>query len=301
MLKPDLSESKQETKVAVAYLGPRGTFSEAAARAWLQNSPQQHRLQNEQQDDIWHHECDSIHDVVQAVARGKARYGVVPVENSTEGTVNDTQDCLIDSSLHIVGERVVVIRHHLFARPGCDLDSIRRIASHRQSLAQCRRWLRTNCPDLPLHECTSNAQAACLSAEEPTTAAIAGSLAGEIYGLLALADDIQDEAHNSTRFLVLAGGDAVAPDATGRDKTSVLVHAENRPGALFRILQPFDSLQISLTRIETRPSRKEAWAYVFFIDFEGHREDEPVKELFRRLDSCTAEIKFLGSYPRCTA
>ena len=228
--------------------------------------------------------------------QGATRYGVVPVENSTEGAVNNTLDCFVDTPLQIVGERIIKIEHHLFTQAGLTLKDIRRIASHKQSLAQCRQWLRANCPQLPLHECTSNAEAARLSAEDAGTAAIAGALAGEIYGLHPLANRIQDQAHNSTRFLVLAK-DGVA--ATGRDKTSVLIYAENRPGSLFRLLEPFENLQISLTRIETRPTRKEAWAYVFFIDFEGHKDDDNVQELFSRLSRCTAEVKTLGSYPRC--
>ena len=283
-----LNPEESSAVAAVAYLGPAGTFSEAVARAWLADIPGAGETVCD---------CGSIDEVFREVEQGRARYGVVPVENSTEGAVNNTQDCLIDSPLQIVGERIVPIEHQLFARPGTGMADLRRIVSHRQSLAQCRRWLRAHCGGLPLQECASNAEAARLSAAQPGTGAIAGAAAGGIYGLQTLAAGIQDQAHNSTRFLVLVSSSDTTPSATGRDKTSLLVWTENRPGALFRILEPFERLQISLTKIETRPSRKEAWAYVFFIDFEGHRDDDLVQELFRRLDRCTAEVKILGSYP----
>jgi len=150
-------------------------------------------------------------------------------------------------------------------------------------------------PAVKLVECTSNAEAARIAQADKHTAAIAGALAADIYGLNILARKIQDQPHNSTRFLILGN---TATSRTGNDKTSILIYTENRPGALFRILEPFENLGVSLTRIETRPSKKEAWAYVFFIDFEGHVEDKIVKELFSRLQACTAEIKVLGSYPR---
>ncbi|MGI9252002.1 MAG: prephenate dehydratase [Pseudohongiellaceae bacterium] len=297
--------------VSVAYLGPRGTFSEAAARTQFGATSELHNVNNKQPgandkqpdangkqkttETIKTLECSSIGDVFTAVEEDKVNYGVVPVENSTEGAVNNTLDCLLDSPLQIIGERIIKIEHHLFAQKGVSLTDIRLIASHQQSLAQCRKWLQAHYPQLPLHECTSNAEAALMSADNRETAAIAGELAGQTYGLHTVAKQIQDEAHNSTRFLILAKHPVTA---TGNDKSSLLIFARNRPGALFHILQPFENLQISLTRLESRPSRKEAWAYVFFLDFEGHRDDENVQELFRRLEHCNAEIKVLGSYPR---
>lgn len=275
-------------RAEVAYLGPRGTFSEAVARDWSAASYAQ--------TDDHYLQCFSIDEVFLAVEQSRARYGVVPVENSTEGAVNNTLDCLMESALHIVGERIIPVRHCLFAATAASLKTIRRIASHPQSLAQCRKWLRANCPQAELQECASNAQAARLSRDDSTIAAVAGAHAGEIYQLQVLAQDIQDQAHNSTRFLILGGDDAPPMDASGKDKTAILTFTENRPGALFRILQPFAELQISMTRLESRPSRKEAWAYVFFIDFEGHQQDKIVKELFRKLQQCTAEIKILGSF-----
>jgi len=266
----------------VAFLGPRGTFSEIAVRQHFG-------------DAIEISACKTIDEVFASVESQRCHYGVVPVENSTEGAVNNTQDCLIDSQLHIAGEQVVVIDHCLLAQPGVELSEMQTIASHQQSLAQCRKWLSANLPAVKLVECTSNAEAARIAQADKHTAAIAGALAADIYGLNILARKIQDQPHNSTRFLILGN---TATSRTGNDKTSILIYTENRPGALFRILEPFENLGVSLTRIETRPSKKEAWAYVFFIDFEGHVEDKIVKELFSRLQACTAEIKVLGSYPR---
>ncbi len=268
-------------RVKVAYLGPEGTFSQAA-------------VVNHFGKDCHLQDCNSIDDVFTAVASKKVNYGVVPVENSTEGAVNNTQDCLIDSKLQIVGEEIVPIDHNLLTHPDTELSSVKKIASHKQSLAQCRNWIQQNFPNVELVECSSNAQAAKLALEDSSVAAIAGALAADVYGLRAQTEKIQDQEHNSTRFLVLANH---GTEPSGNDKTSVLIYAENKPGALFRILEPFENLQVSLTKIETRPAKIEAWAYVFFIDFEGHVNDEIVVELFGRLQTCTAEIKVLGSYP----
>lgn len=265
----------------MAYLGPPGTFSQTAV---LNHFGQHCALQA----------CATIDDAFAAVGQGDVDYAVVPVENSTEGVVNNTQDCLIDTTLQIVGEEIVPIEHQLMVGAGCAGDPIDVIASHKQSLAQCRQWLQSHYPEARLVECASNAEAAKLASREPGTAAIAGRMAATIYGLDIVAENIQDQQHNSTRFLVLG---QTGVDATGHDKTSLLVYTANKPGALFRVLEPFEILQLSLTKIDSRPSKKEAWEYVFFIDFEGHREDENVLELFRRLKSCTEEVKVLGSYP----
>ena len=268
-------------RVKVAYLGPEGTFSQAAAV-------------NQFGNDCDLRDCDSIDDVFSIVASEEVDYGVVPVENSTEGAVNNTQDCLIDSTVQIVGEVILPIQHCLLTKPGAETNEIEKIASHKQSLAQCRNWIQQSFPQAELIECPSNAQAAKLVLGDNSIAAIAGSLAAKVYGLSIRQEQIQDQHHNSTRFLVLANH---STESSGNDKTSVLIYTENRPGALFRILKPFESLQVSLTKIETRPAKNEAWAYVFFIDFEGHVNAETIIELFRKLVACTAEIKILGSYP----
>jgi chorismate mutase/prephenate dehydratase len=219
----------------------------------------------------------------------------VPVENSTEGAVTITQECLMDTSLSIIAEVIIPIEHNLLLHPQASLDGVRRIVSHRQSLAQCRHWLKANLPMLATAEVASNAEAARLAAEDPATAAIAGDRAAVLYGLRIASRRIQDKRNNSTRFLVLSR--AQAP-RTGRDKTSILVCTEDRPGALFRVLEPFNSFSVSLTKIETRPARDSIWAYVFFIDFEGHRDDAAVCNVLEQLRDRTVSVKFLGSYPR---
>lgn len=267
----------------VSYLGPEGTFSQLAANSYF--SGQQNYIP-----------LESIEDVFANVESGKSDFGVVPVENSTEGAVNNTQDCLVETSLLISGEVIVPIIHNLMTNKKLtDEKAPALIVSHRQSLAQCRNWLKINYPLVPVEEVSSNARAAQLASEEKGVAAIAGELAAQIYSLEIAHRGIQDKSNNSTRFLVLSRDE---PEATGKDKTSVLVYTDNKPGALFRILEPFENLGISLSKIETRPSKIEAWEYVFFMDFDGHRDDLQVVNLFNRLRACTAEIKILGSYPQ---
>lgn len=272
-------DSMQNAKVA--YLGPEGTYTHLAALRQFGG-------------DCQLLDCASIDDIFAALDNGRVGYGVVPVENSTEGAINNTQDCLIDCSTRIIAERVVPIEHKLLVKKGVSASSINTIASHKQSLAQCRKWLSANFPGVKQIECASNAEAAKLARSDENTAAIAGEMAAKIYGLEILHGKIQDKSNNSTRFLILADQQTAS---TGKDKTSIIVYAENKPGSLFRVLQPFEELQISLTKIETRPSKKEAWEYVFFIDFEGHLEEQNIISLFDKLRSCTAEIKILGSYP----
>jgi len=272
-------DSIQDAKVA--YLGPQGTYTHLAA---LQQFG----------DECLLVDCASIDDIFALLESRDARYGVVPVENSTEGAINNTQDCLIDCNVKIIAERIVPIEHNLLVPKGLSASNITSIAAHKQSLAQCRKWLAANFPAVKQIECASNAEAAILAQGSDSTAAIAGEMAARLYDLDILRSKIQDQSNNSTRFLVLADEET---SPTGKDKTSILVYAENKPGSLFRVLQPFEELQVSLTKIETRPSKKEAWEYVFFIDFEGHVEDENIIVLFDRLRTCTAEIKMLGSYP----
>jgi len=270
-----------EPDCSVAFLGPEGTFSEEAARQYFGKTAQLLAV-------------PSIDDVFLAVEKGDATCGVVPVENSTEGAVTITQECLIDTPLQICAEVYVPIVHHFLMRSPEDVPTIQRIVSHRQSLAQCRHWLRANYPGVPQHTVSSNAEAARLASEDPGTAAIAGEQAAQRYGLSRINTGIQDRSNNTTRFLVLSTGSV---PATGRDKTSILVYTENRPGSLLRVLTPFDRHKVSLTKIETRPARDGIWAYVFFIDFEGHMEDEAVRSVFRELEGNAVEIRHLGSYP----
>ncbi|MBL4581119.1 MAG: prephenate dehydratase [Gammaproteobacteria bacterium] len=265
----------------IAYLGPEGTYSQLAALEYFGNDAD---LMN----------CASIDDVFAALENEQVTYGIVPVENSTEGAINNTQDCLIDSSAKIIGEQIVSIEHSLLVLEGTTKSDVTRIASHKQSLAQCRGYLAKNFPKAEQIECSSNAEAAIRAQADPNTAAIASELAGRLYSLQSLDSRIQDKSNNRTRFLVLAREDTAA---TGSDKTSILVYTENKPGALFRVLEPFENYRLSLTKIETRPSKKEAWEYVFFIDFEGHVLDETTKKLFASLKQGGVEVKILGSYP----
>ena len=267
----------------VAYLGPEGTYSQLAAMEFFGAG-------------VELVDCASIDDVFIAVEEGRVSYGIVPVENSTEGAINNTQDCLVDSTARIIGEQVVSIEHCLLVQEASSKADIKKIASHKQSLAQCRTYLTKNFPIAQQVECSSNAEAAILAQADGATAAIASELAGQIYSLRSLESRIQDKSNNRTRFLVLALEET---EASGYDKTSILVYTENKPGALFRVLKPFEKLGLSLTRIETRPSKKEAWEYVFFIDFEGHVDDEATKSLFSALKLSRVEVKVLGSYPLC--
>ena len=269
----------------IAYLGPPGTYSQAA-------------LLNHFGEDCTQLSCASIDEVFSVTESGTANAGVVPVENSTEGIVNNTQDRLVDTSLGIIGEVILTIEHNLLIPKNSTDFSLQAIASHKQSLAQCRRWISSNYPDAILIECESNADAAQQADAQKGIAAIAGFKAAELYELDVLAESIQDQDHNSTRFLVLSKEHS---SPSGNDKTSLLVYTENKPGALFRVLEPFENLQVSLTKIDSRPSKNEAWEYVFFIDFEGHREDANISELFSRLEERTQLVKVLGSYPIHTA
>ena len=262
----------------------------------------------------------NIEDVFASVEAGDSLFGVVPVENSTEGAVNNTQDCLLTTSTLIVGEIIIPIVHNLLGREGLTRDKVHTIASHKQSLAQCRGWLSRNFPHAVLRECASNTQAAELALSEEGMAAIAGEFAAQTYGLDILSCSIQDHSHNRTRFLIIAASGSgeerenevekslgllaahnderkQSPDR----KTSILVATDNKPGALFRILEPFNTLQIDLSKIEARPSKLRAWEYVFFIDFivsgteQGDHDIE--QKLFALLKPRTTSLRILGSYP----
>ena len=279
--RPMSQKSDIKSTGKIAYLGPEGTYSQLAALEFFGSDAQ---LLN----------CASIDDVFAAVENKKVAYGVVPVENSTEGAINNTQDCLIDSSTKIAGEQIVSIEHSLLVLENTSKSDIKKIVSHKQSLAQCRGYLTKNFPKAEQVECPSNAEAAIRAQSDFGSAAIASELAGQLYNLQSLDMRIQDISNNRTRFLVLAFENT---SPTGSDKTSILVYTENKPGALFRVLEPFEKFQLSLTKIETRPSKKEAWEYVFFIDFEGHVLDEATKNLLATLVQGGVEVKVLGSYP----
>ena len=272
-----------EEPMKVAFLGPIGTFTQAAATKHFG-----HGVQSVPQA--------TIDEVFREVASGMAHYGVVPVENSTEGIVNTTLDSFMGANLKICGEVELRIHHHLLVGASTKTDSITRIYSHQQSFAQCRKWLDANFPNAERIPVSSNADAAKRLKDEWHAAAIAGEAAAEIYQLDKYASNIEDNPENTTRFLIVSKYE-VPP--SGDDKTSIIASAQDRPGALLELLEPFHREGISLTRIETRPALGEAsWAYVFFIDFEGHKETPVVQSVLDELSKKAIEIKMLGSYPR---
>ncbi|MCB1760648.1 MAG: prephenate dehydratase [Gammaproteobacteria bacterium] len=269
-----------EQPLKIAYLGPEGTFTQAAALKHFGHS-------------IITVPLGAISDVFQEVESGSAHYGVVPVENSTEGVINHTLDMFMRSPLFICGEVSLRIHHHLLSL-AADTGHIKRIYSHQQSLAQCRIWLDRNLPDAEQITVGSNAEAARLAAEEPDSAAIAGEMAAELYRLKGLARNIEDEPDNTTRFLVI-GRQKAQP--SGDDKTSILCATRNVAGGLSRLLMPLAQHGISMTRIESRPSRQGNWDYVFFIDIEGHQDEPAVQKALRALQDEARLLKVLGSFP----
>ncbi len=222
-------------------------------------------------------------------------FAVVPVENSTEGMVNTTLDAFMDTQVKICGEVALRIHQHLLVSENTKPSQITRIYSHPQSLAQCRRWLDNHFPGVERHAVSSNADAAKRVSGEWNAAAIAGDMAAELYGLTKFSENIEDNPNNTTRFLVI-GHQKIPP--TADDKTSIIVSTRNEPGALYRLLEPFEKAGISLTRIETRPSRSSVWAYVFFIDFEGHHDTQSIQAILAQIQNNGTEVKLLGSYPR---
>ncbi len=279
-----------EQPLGVAYLGPSGTFSEAAAVKQFGHA-------------IVALPKASIDEVFQAVEHGEAAFGVAPVENSTEGAVSRTLDLLLSSQLRICGEIVLRVRQHLMRRPDAGQgesgqDGIQVVYSHAQSLAQCHEWLNQHLPQAKRVPVTSNGEAARLAALDPAAAAVAGELAAEHSGLAIIARDIEDEPNNTTRFLVLGRQDA-AP--SGQDKTSLVLSTRNRPGTLLELLTPFAKRGISLTKLESRPVRNGLWEYVFFMDIEGHRQDPVIQEALTEVGQTASMLKVLGSYPVATS
>jgi len=270
-----------QSALRVAFLGPEGTFTQEAALKHFGNFAQTAPL-------------GAIDEVFREVESGAAHFGVVPVENSTEGVINHTLDMFIGSSLKICGEVTLRVHHNLLGK-GADAAGATRVLSHQQSLAQCREWLDANLPRLERVAVASNAEAARQAAKDPGVVAIAPASAAGIYGLNVLAKNIEDRPNNTTRFLVIG---TLETEATGQDKTSVMVSGRNRPGALHHLLAPLSRHRINMTRIESRPSRQAMWEYVFFIDFEGHIKDRKVRKMLDALEKEAAMLKWLGSYPR---
>ena len=270
-----------EQPLCIAYLGPEGTFTQAAALKHFGHSVS----------------TDShltIDEVFREVEAGACHYGVVPVENSTEGVITHTLDMFLNSPLKITGEVQLRVHHNLLSTLE-DLSAVRRVYSHQQSLAQCRGWLDEHLAGIERIAVSSNAEAARLAEQDKEAAAIASLEAANIYGLRVLVANIEDEPDNTTRFLVI-GRDPVPP--SGKDKTSLLLSASNKPGALHSLLSPLAQHGISMTRIESRPSRRGVWEYVFFVDIEGHAADTQVAQALDELRAEAAMLKVLGSYPR---
>jgi chorismate mutase/prephenate dehydratase len=270
-----------EAPLTVAYLGPEGTFSEQATFARFGSAVQGLP-------------CATIDDVFRAVESGAAHHGMVPVENSSEGAIGRTLDLLLQSTLQVCGEVLLPVHQCLLSR--CDkLDSIRTVFSHPQSLGQCQDWLNANLPKAMRNPVASNAEAARLATVHVQDgAAIAGIQAAARFGLNVLAENIEDDPRNTTRFLVL-GKQQVAP--SGNDKTSLVLSATNRPGAVHDLLAPLNKHGVSMTRFESRPARSGMWEYVFFMDIEGHQQDGKVAAALSELRQVAAFVKILGSYP----
>ena len=271
-----------ERPITVAYLGPRGTFSESATVKHFGHA-------------AVGMPGASIDEVFRSVESGAADFGVVPVENSTEGAVGRSLDLMPNTPMNVCGEVIVRIHHNLMAKAQpASFGEIRRVFSHGQSLGQCHEWLNSHLPHAERVAVASNAEAARRAAEEAGSAAVAGEAAAQHYGLAILAPNIEDEPNNTTRFLVLG---EYQPRPSGRDKTSMVLSARNRAGAVYEMLTPFASRGVSMTKFESRPSRVALWEYLFFVDIEGHRDDPQVAAALGDVGRIAGYIKVLGSYP----
>ncbi len=270
-----------EQPMKIAYLGPEGTYTQNAAYKQFGHAVKTVPM-------------PTIQDVFKKVESGTAHYGLVPVENSTEGVITHTLDTFMSTTLNICGEVDLPIHHNLVNQSGDKLQ-IKKIYSHQQSLAQCQKWLVNNMPQIECVPVSSNAEAARLASKEASAGAICGLSAVEVFGLSICEENIEDMSDNTTRFLVI-GKESVAP--SGHDKTSLLVSTKNKPGALLSLLQPFSKNNISMSKIESRPAPSGLWEYVFFIDIEGHQQDDIVAESLAILHDESALFRVLGSYPK---
>lgn len=273
-----------ETPTRVAFLGPAGTFSEEAALGFFGSS-------------IVRVPCASIDDVFRTTAAGAADFGVVPVENSTEGVVARSLDIFLTTPLFIIGETSLFVRHNLLRKEN-QLDGIEAVVAHPQALAQCHGWLSAHLPQVERRPVSSNAEGARLAALDPKLAAIASARAGSEYGLHLVAPAIQDDTHNRTRFAIVTDPHRhPMPRASGHDCTSLVVSVSNRPGAVHDMLVPLKQHGVSMTRFESRPARSGQWEYYFYIDLQGHPDDPQVATALRELRSACAYFKVLGTYP----
>jgi chorismate mutase / prephenate dehydratase len=270
-----------ESPMKVAFLGPKATFSHLATMQQFGLSAELVPLK-------------SIPAVFEEVEKGKALYGVVPVENSTEGVISHTLDMFVDSGLQITSEILLEVHHDLLSRTG-RIEDIKKVYSHAQPIAQCRKWLEDHLPGVPLVDVASTAVAAQIVSEDYTAAAIASELAASLYDLKVVRSRIEDQVNNFTRFLVISRNGC---DRTGKDKTSILFSVKDEPGILCRMLEPFAKRGINLSKIESRPYKSKAWEYIFYLDLHGHSSDPEVTEALEELKGYCQFIKVLGSYPR---
>ncbi len=271
-----------EKPLSIAYLGPEGSFTQLATLKHFGHAARTVA-------------CASIDEAFRLVESRQLDYVVAPVENSTEGAVGRTLDLMVSTPLKICGEVVLRIHHHLLRKTPA-MDGIRRVYAHAQALAQCHEWLNKNLPaNVERISVASNAEAARLAAEDADCAAIAGQAAAERYSLAKLAENIEDEPNNTTRFLVLGHQEV---GQTAQDKTSIIVSAPNRPGAVHSLLEPLASNGVSMTKFESRPSRAGLWDYVFFIDVEGHHSSDNIAQALKGLGERTSFVKVLGAYPQ---
>jgi chorismate mutase/prephenate dehydratase len=269
-----------EKRVTVAYLGPVGTFSEQAVYQQFGHA-------------VEGMPCASIDEVFRAAEAGTADFGVVPVENSTEGAINRTLDLLLQTPLTISGEVSLPVHHSLMTKSGT-MEGVSQICAHPQALAQCQAWLNQHYPSIQRNPVSSNGEAARLAAEDPAVAAIAGEIAGEKHGLQVVNAHIQDDPHNRTRFAVI-GRLRTAP--SGHDHTSLVLSVANKAGAVYNLLAPLAKHGVSMTRFESRPARMGTWEYYFYVDVEGHCNDERMARALTELKENAAFFKVLGSYP----
>ncbi|MFA5779310.1 MAG: prephenate dehydratase [Elusimicrobiota bacterium] len=275
----NVSRSIQK-KIKVSYFGPAATFTHLAAIKIFGRN-------------VEYIPVESIKDVFTEVEKGRADYGVVPIENSTEGVVNHTLDMFIDSDLKITSEIFLEISHYLLSNE-TSIRKIKKVYSHPQAIAQTRNWIEKNLKDAKIVEVASTSEAARLAKKEKNTAAISSVVASEIYGLNILAKNIEDYKNNFTRFFVIGRQN---PPSSGYDKTSIMFSVKDRVGALHDMLVPFKKYKLNLTKIESRPTRKKAWEYIFFVDFVGHIHNKNVKKALAELEKSCSLLKILGSYP----
>lgn len=270
-----------EAPTRISYLGPEATFTHMAAVRQFGSSAKQIPE-------------TGIESIFAEVENGHSDYGVVPIENSTEGVVSHTLDMFVDSNLNVCAEIVLKIYHHLLSRE-TSLGKIKKVYSHPHALAQCRQWLMAHLPNVTLKEVESTAQAARKAASEPKSAAIASELASNQYGITILKKQIQDQIQNYTRFLVIGNE---SPHKTGNDKTSILFISKDEVGVLHKILDPLAKARINLSKIESRPLKKRVWEYMFFVDLDGHISDKKISRALERVKKKCSLFKILGSYPK---